>query len=70
MLIQFIDDCSGVVIEPNSRQIPIWPNAVINAGEVGLVLKSVYYKEVGTICEVLIGGDVFFDVPRSKFQQI
>ena len=69
-LVQFIDNCEGIVIKQSSRQIPLWPTAIINAGEIGLVLSVEYYHEIGTLCEILIGSEIFFDVPRSKFQII
>ena len=69
-LVQFIDNCDGVTVESPTNQVPMWPTTIICAGEIGLVLQTQYYEEVGFLCEVLIGSEVFFDVPKSKFQII
>ena len=69
-LIQFTDNCKAISMDKYSNQIPIWPTANIDAGEIGILLKSQYCEEIGTLCEVLIGHYVFFDVPRDKFELV
>jgi hypothetical protein len=74
-LVQFIENCGAVSnVSPfnqaqiNRAQIPLWPSTRIQAGEIGILLKSQYYEELGTLCEVLIGREIFFDIPRIKIE--
>tara|TARA_B100000579_G_C22695856_1_gene787359 strand:+ start:446 stop:694 length:249 start_codon:yes stop_codon:yes gene_type:complete len=74
-LIQFVEFCEtfslrSVEFESN-YQIPIWPEtSTISPGEVGIVLKSQYFPEVGNLFEVLIGSEVFADIPESKIKYL
>ena len=72
-LIQFIENCSAISMifaAAGNFQVPLWPTSNIQAGEIGMLLKSQYYNEMGTLCEVLIGQEIFFDVPRVKFEKL
>ena len=72
-LIQFTDNCGAIAMtsEPSTRvQMPLWPTSFISAGEIGVLLKSQYFEELGTLCEVLIGSDIFFDIPRTKIKLV
>jgi len=70
-LVYFIDNCEAILEIPQNgehRQMPLWPTSVINAGEIGLLLKAQYCEEVGTLCEILVGNDIFYDVPGRKIE--
>ena len=74
-LIQFIDFCealsiSSIGFKSKNYQVPLWPTARIYPGEIGIILKSQYCKEIGTLCDILIGNDVFVDVPSSKIDYL
>jgi len=73
-LIQFIDSCTVLTLEyiseKNPVQMPLWPSAYISAGEIGVVLKTEYFDEIGDLCEVLIGNCVFLDVPQAKIERL
>ena len=70
-LIKFIDSCGAIMIESSRcHQMPLWPTVNINAGEIGVLLKIEFCNEIGCLCEVLVGKDIFFDVPAAKIEKL
>ena len=67
-LIQFIDNCRATAV--SSSQIPLWPDIIIMAGEIGVLLNSHHYHKIGTICEVLIGEEILYDIPEEKIKKL
>tara|TARA_B100000214_G_scaffold369809_1_gene343462 strand:+ start:612 stop:854 length:243 start_codon:yes stop_codon:yes gene_type:complete len=69
MLVQFVDFCNALTYAtPNASQMQLWPTSMISPGEVGILIKSQFYDEVGDLCEVLIGDLIFLDIPSEKFE--
>ena len=55
----------------SSNQVPMWPDALdIDAGCIGVVLESFYYKECGFLFEVLIDNHVCVDIPYEKIDKL
>ena len=73
-LIRFIESCEVLTLEQTTPrnsafvQIPLWPTAHVYAGEIGVVLNTEYYNEVGGLCEVLTGTTILLDVPIDKIE--
>jgi hypothetical protein len=72
-LIRFISHCTALTLDflPSSqpKQVSLWPSAVmLQPGEIGVILKTDYYDEVGGLCEILIGDCICLDVPYEKIE--
>jgi hypothetical protein len=74
-LVRFISGTSAITLEdsksPEPTQVQIWPRtSYISAGEIGVVLKTSHYEELGSLSEILIGNVVFLDIPISNIETL